>query len=534
MNVATLSLPIVPSAWRRPLLALAAVLALVVLTYYGTAAAMVGIWNRSETFAHAFVVPPLSLWLIWRRRAVLAALPSYPVPWLAVPMLLLAGLWLLGDLVDVNALTQLVLVSMLVLAVPALLGWAVARELAFPLGFLFFAVPIGEFLTPWLMQYTADFTVAAVRASGVPVYREGLQFVIPSGRWSVVEACSGIRYLIASLMVGTLFAYLNYRSMWRRWVFIGVAIAVPIVANWLRAYMIVMLGHLSDNRLAAGVDHLIYGWVFFGVVIMAMFLIGARWSEPDDPAYAVMAQGPVRGDAATAGRWALSVLLLAAAITAPPRVARALFDGDLGASAAATSTAPQLRLPAAMAGNWQASSAALPVLTPIYGGASAQAFAQYAQGEAAVGVYIAYYDRQDEQHKLVSSVNAIVRADDHRWNQLRSGSRVWAAGTGPVTVRTVDLLAPVASHQSASLPVRAWHFYWIDGRLTHSDIEAKLLQAWQQVQGRGSAGAAVVLYTADNGNGAADTALGSFLNDNFTRIDQALRAMRTSGPTADR
>lgn len=81
MNASTLTLPVLPSAWRRPLLALCAVLLLVVLSYYDTAEAMVSIWNRSETFAHAFVVPPLSLWLIWRRRWVLASLPTYPVPW---------------------------------------------------------------------------------------------------------------------------------------------------------------------------------------------------------------------------------------------------------------------------------------------------------------------------------------------------------------------------------------------------------------------------------------------------------------------
>ena len=125
-------------------------------------------------------------------------------------------------------------------------------------------MPFGEFLLPVLMEYTANFTVTALRLSGIPVYREGLQFVIPSGSWSVVEACSGVRYLIASFMIGTLFAYLNYRSTRRRLVFMGVSIVVPILANWLRAYMIVMLGHLSGNTIAVGVDHLIYGWLFFG------------------------------------------------------------------------------------------------------------------------------------------------------------------------------------------------------------------------------------------------------------------------------
>ena len=55
--------------------------------------------------------------------------------------------------------------------------------------------------------------------------------------------------------------------------FIAASIVVPIVANWLRAYMIVMIGHLSNNKYAVGVDHLIYGWVFFGVVMMLLFSV---------------------------------------------------------------------------------------------------------------------------------------------------------------------------------------------------------------------------------------------------------------------
>jgi exosortase/archaeosortase family protein len=80
-------------------------------------------------------------------------------------------------------------------------------------------------------------------------------------------------------MVGTLFAYLHYRSNRRRWIFAAVAIAVPIVANWVRAYLIVMLGHVSGNKIAVGVDHLIYGWLFFGLVMGLMYAIGMLWSE---------------------------------------------------------------------------------------------------------------------------------------------------------------------------------------------------------------------------------------------------------------
>jgi len=155
-------------------------------------------------------------------------------------------------------------------------------------------------MVPTLIDWTADFTIGALRLSGVPVYREGNHFIIPSGWWSVVEACSGVRYIIASSMVGTMFAAIAYRSPRRRAWFVLASILVPVVANWLRAYMIVMLGHLSNNRLAVGVDHVIYGWFFFGLVMLLLFWIGSRWQEnlPDQPT--ALREGPVAPPPASA------------------------------------------------------------------------------------------------------------------------------------------------------------------------------------------------------------------------------------------
>ncbi len=235
----------IAEAFHRALPALFVSLVWIVAWYWSTGGAMVRIWARSDTFVHGFVVPPIVLWLIWRQRSQLALLTPRPSWWTLAPLALAGFGWLLGELAAVNALSQFALTTLLVLTVPAVIGMRITRAVAFPLSFLFFAVPIGEFVMPQLMEWTADFTISALRASGIPVYREGLNFVIPSGSWSVVEACSGVRYLIASLMVGTLYAYLSYRSPRRRVIFMGFAILVPIVANWLRAYMIVMIGHLS-------------------------------------------------------------------------------------------------------------------------------------------------------------------------------------------------------------------------------------------------------------------------------------------------
>ena len=134
-------------------------LAALLLVFRDTATAMVGIWTRSETFAHAFLVPPITLWLVWRRRLDLALLQPQPAPWVLLPIAAVALLWLLGELAGVNAATQFALVALIVLAVPAVFGLAVARCITFPLVFCIFPclttvlfVPVGIRLLRTFME----------------------------------------------------------------------------------------------------------------------------------------------------------------------------------------------------------------------------------------------------------------------------------------------------------------------------------------------------------------------------------------------
>ena len=505
-------------SWRPALLALMLALASILFLYRDTAVAMVGIWARSETFTHAFIVPPITLWLIWRRRQELALLAPKPAWPMLFPVAAVAFVWLLGDLVAVNAITQLALTALLVLAVPTLLGLTVARAIAFPLLFMFFAVPIGEFMMPKLMDWTANFTIIALRLSGIPVYREGLQFVIPSGSWSVVEACSGVRYLIASVTVGTLFAHLNYQSTKRRVLFVIVSILVPIVANWLRAYMIVMLGHLSGNKLAVGVDHLIYGWVFFGVVIMLMFVIGSRWAEPE-PQLSLGARdatSPARSvDASSAKLWIAAACLVA--IVALPTAAEWAMQRNASTGRA------ELVAPAVLGAGWQASDAGAVGFKPAFKDPSAEVNGTYSHAGRTVGLYLGYYRDQDYNHKLVSSMNVIVASNDPAWSRVDSGVRPVTFGQQHATVRTVELrrLPLDGPDQRGRLVV--WQIYWIDGTLTASDYLAKVYSAVYRLMGRRDESAVIILYAAKDPVVSADATLQSFLSTNYGAIDALLR-----------
>ena len=503
--------------WRAPMAAAGLLLAWVLFLYRDTAMAMFTIWMRSETFTHCLVIPPIVAWLMWRQRGKLAQAPPVSMRWALLPVAVVGMVWLLGELTAINAVTQLALVALIVLTVPALFGVRATRIMAFPLAYLFLAVPIGEFVMPYMMERTADVTVMALRATGIVVYREGLQFMIPSGNWSVVEACSGVRYLIASFTVGLLFAYLNYRSLKKRLLFVAVSIAVPVVANWLRAYMIVMLGHLSGNKIATGVDHLVYGWVFFGIVIMIMFAIGARWSDDMDAPVAPAAGATPFAAAPGANLPTAATTLLFAVVAALPVMANSwILRGD-GAPAV------NLVLPAQL-GPWRAAETPLADWKPAFENPSAETRTNFARDGRTVGVYIGYYRNQNYQRKLVGSSNVLVRSEDKAWSQVASGARTLAFDGRTVDVRSAELRAGQGPGGAGPERLVVWRWYWIGGRLTASDIVAKLMTAWSRLTGAGDDSAVVMLYAAKDAS--ADALLSAFAADGGAAIHQALDQAR--------
>lgn len=509
--------------WRSAMLSIIVVVVGFIAIYRDTALGMVSIWWRSETFTHAFLVAPISFWLIWEKRKVLARFQPQPALWLALPLLALAFAWLLGELAAVNAVTQLAFTAMLILAVPLVIGIPAARQILFPLCFLFFAVPIGEFVMPRFMEWTAAMTVLGLRASGVPVYQEGLQFVIPSGRWSVVEACSGVRYLIASLTVGTLFAYLNYRSLKRRLIFVGVSIIVPVIANWVRAYMIVMLGHLSGNELAVGADHLIYGWVFFGIVIMIMFAIGMRWREDDDVAdqmaetVAASAAANLKSHSTTQDF--VMATLLALSIALLPYGSLKVLDAQNSGAA------PVLSTQALATGGWIRETQALSTWQPAFANPSITENASFSQGARRVGMHIAYYRHQGYDRKLISSENVLVKSGDENWLQVEQGSHPVTLAGKNLIVRSA-LLKQQGALTAEPVQLRVWQWYWIDGRLTSSDPLGKLWLALARLLGHGDDSAAVFIYAREDSPGGADAVLERFLAETGPALGAVLEQAR--------
>src|SRR6185437_7819865 len=131
------------------------------------------------------------------------------------------------------------------------------------------------------------------------------------------EACAGLRFLIATIALGTLYAHLTYRKWPKIILFMAACIVVPIIGNGFRALGIVLLAHYSDNRIAVGFDHLIYGWGFSVAIMLLLFFIGAWYRDEFPPAKAPEHVPPP----ASAGALLAAVVIAAVVVSAAPAYA---------------------------------------------------------------------------------------------------------------------------------------------------------------------------------------------------------------------
>jgi exosortase A len=266
-------------AVRAPVPALLLGLVVLGLVFHEEIAAAVFVWYDSTAYSHCYFVIPIAAYLAWDRRQLLAAEPIEPLPWAALLALPLGAAWLMAERLGIMEGRQLVAMTLVEVLFLTVLGWRMCWALAAPLLYLYFLVPFGAFVTPKLQDFTLNFINGGLDFLEIPYASDGYTIEIPEGRFYVAEACAGLRFLIASIAFGALYACLMYRSFLRRALFMLASIIIPIIANGFRALGIVVLGHLLGSAQAAAADHVLYGWLFFSIVILLLILAGLPFRE---------------------------------------------------------------------------------------------------------------------------------------------------------------------------------------------------------------------------------------------------------------
>jgi exosortase A len=486
--------------WRLAATVLFSSLFLVSVGFRSTISAMVEVWRSNPTFSHGFLVLPIALYMVWFRRKQLVRVSPAPNFWGLLPVVLLVMLWFAGYLGSARLVEELAFVGMLVAIAFTILGRVATRVMLLPLLFLFFAVPFGESLISPLQDYTAWFTVGALRLSHVPVVLVSRTIYEPSGTWEVAEACSGVRYLLSSVMLGACLCFFALRSWRRRVTVMAASVVVPVITNGLRAYGIVLLGHLTDNNLARGADHIIYGWLFLSFVSFILVMITLHWQEPTNGTATgnseiILSSRSVKfGTSVRLHRFVLAGLLVLSA------VAIALFwtardaarpNGNLTAIAWPV-TAPWHPVEGATEG-WMP-RAAFPL---------AQVSQRYLAEDRCVDLSVVYYSTQTGGVEALGPFTLV--SDPRLWSRERIDST--DATVDGTRLRVVQVLLRTGNTRRL-----VWSWYWVGGEQTANSFRAKFLQAKSRLFNGPTAAAVIAISSgfADNSDDAR-AALQDFL-----------------------
>lgn len=285
MQLDALAVPALPTwrsisaPWRKALVALGLTWLTLLAAFASDWLAMFDQWWNSSTYSHILLVIPIIGWLAWQRWPQLAGLEPQPSRWGLLFCAAAILLWVLGTFAGFNLVRQTGAVAMLPATGLLLLGPRTFAALLFPFAYMAFLVPFGDELVPPLQTITAKMTVALVHASGIPAQINGVFIDTPAGLFEVAEACSGVKFLIAMIALGALVGNVCFISWRRRAAFFALCLVVPVLANGVRAWATVYVAQFVGAEKAAGVDHIIYGWVFFAVVIAAVLALSWRFFD---------------------------------------------------------------------------------------------------------------------------------------------------------------------------------------------------------------------------------------------------------------
>ena len=492
VKMGTVRAPKWAAEWKRSLMIFGAGSLCLIFAFWPTATQLVSTWNTGS-FSHCYLIVPIAAYLAWSEKDRAAQiLPTASLP-ASVIMVLSSLVWFSGYMGNARVLEQLGFVSMFVALFWTVFGTAASNAFRFPLAVLLFAVPFGLSLVEPLQEFTAWAVVNLLTLTGIPVVREGLVLTVPNGAWEVAEACSGLRYLVSSFVLGLVFSHLVFRSTKRRLIFLAAASVFPIAANALRAYGIVVLGYLSNNQLAVGVDHLIYGWIFFSLVTFVTFSVGFHWREsglqpletPSPTSHAVTQRSPIL----------LAVISLIIAIF--PGFATRITTGRI-AEPMRTEHVPEARSPWVPATfsqeSWLATSPT----------AHSTIQRTFLNGPEKVRLTISFYTITGNGIDVQHFGRQILGP---HWSALSERNRL-----ANIDGRT-EPVQEIVTRPGISGQRVIWTVFWVNNRFTTSPYQVKLLQAQSRMKGS-PAISAIVAVSADylSDPEEARPALQQFLN----------------------
>jgi exosortase len=250
---------------------------LLIVLYFRVAVKLVHDWYTIPDYSHGFLVPFFAGFLIWDKRNLLKAIPVRQT-WSGIVLVVFAIMVLILGVYGVELFTARISFILLVTGLIAtFFGWAMVRELRFPLLVLVLAIPFPAIL---FNRITFPLQLLASRIAsdilpllGVPTLHEGNVIELPVMKLEVAEACSGIRSLMSLFTLAVFYGYFLERTTKRRVILALASIPIAVTANVARIVGTGLCVQYWDPEKALGFFHEFSGWVMFLVSLACLFLV---------------------------------------------------------------------------------------------------------------------------------------------------------------------------------------------------------------------------------------------------------------------
>ena len=259
------------------------IIACLAIPYYPVMKGLIYDWTNLPDFSHGFLIPFVSLYLVYERRRQLSNL-NLTSDWTGLGLILIGVLLLLlGNLATEYFTIRFSILVVLGGIILFLLGKDFMKILLFPFAFLIFMIPLPSILmdriTFPMQLFASKVTARSLCLLSIPALREGNIIQLDNASLEVVEACSGIRSLISLLALAVMFAYFNQKVTWKRLVLVLSTIPIAIIANTARVTGTGVLAYHYGENVAQGFFHDFSGWILFVIAFMCLFAIGLLLSK---------------------------------------------------------------------------------------------------------------------------------------------------------------------------------------------------------------------------------------------------------------
>lgn len=249
-----------------------------ILLYFPIWKGLVLAWYSNDQYSHGFLIIPLCVYMLWRKKETLAEIQIRPSRWGFALTIFSLLLYLFAHLAEITTVASFSMILLLAGVITYFYGFPLLKELLFPLFLLLFMIPIPaqiySKLTIPLQLFVSKASVWIGAIMGLPIYREGNVIHLPDQTLQVVQACSGLRSVISLLLLSAVFGYFTLKSNTLRALLFICGIPAAILVNIIRVLLLVLAFNYFSYDLTSGTTHTVFGMLIF--VLALIFLLAVK------------------------------------------------------------------------------------------------------------------------------------------------------------------------------------------------------------------------------------------------------------------